>query len=101
MGRGDQIQVRVRVRVRVRVLIGMQIIPAYRVALISGVAISGPDPDVAPPLHEVIHAQQPAAGTAAWSGDTVTVFTTAATQPENSSPARPGQHVTAGRHRRP
>ncbi len=58
-----------RVRVLVPRLVGMEVVAAYRTALISGVDLCGPDPEQVLPLRAVISDQQPTAGTSAWSGD--------------------------------
>jgi hypothetical protein len=84
-----------RVRVVVPELIGMEIIPAYRMALIAGVALRGRDPGPPLPLRGVITAQQPGAGTLVWSGDSVTIsLQPSPTEGAAPSPAarRPGDH---------
>lgn len=55
-------------------LVGVEVIVAYKIALIAGVAIVGPNPDLPLPLRGVIGAQSPVAGTAVWSADEVTVL---------------------------
>jgi len=70
-----------RVRVLVPRLVGMEVVSAYRIALISGVALRGPDPQGVLPLRGVIGDQQPTAGTSVWSGDPVTISLQASTAP--------------------
>jgi len=65
-----------RVRVLVPRLVGLELAPAYRIALLSGIALCGPDPEQVLPLRGVISNQQPTAGTTVWSGDPVTVSLT-------------------------
>jgi hypothetical protein len=67
----------------------MEVVPAYRIALISGVALCGQDPQQVLPLRGVISDQQPTAGTSVWSGDSVTVSLQATTAPvERPRPTR-------------
>lgn len=65
----------------------MEIAPAYRIALLSGIALCGQDPDQVLPLRGVINDQQPTAGTPVWSGDPVTI--SVQNDPAPSTQARP------------
>ncbi len=84
-----------RVRVVVPKLIGMEIIPAYKTALVAGVGIRGHDPGKPLPLRGVIITQEPGAGTSVWSGDLVTI----SLQPSTAERVGPSSAHAAVRHR--